>query len=280
MEGETNSSNFKPIDIREVVAARNEKVAKQLPRFIYRWLEKILHLKEINEFMMKSGHLEGVEFAKAIIEYTNISYTLSGLENVTEGKRFMFVSNHPLGGLDGVILLRILNESFGTTRVLVNDFLMNITSFGEWFVPINKIGGQARAALKKVEKLYESNDHVLMFPAGLCSRKIDGEIVDLEWQKHFIQKSTQHKLDVIPIFFEGRNSRKFYNLARFRKFFKIKFNIEMMYLVDELYKHKGKKFTVQFGKPIPYTTFDKSKKPIAWAQDVKETVYNLELTNH
>lgn len=280
MEGDTINSNFKAIDIRDVVAERNAKVAKQLPTFIYRWLERILHVKEINSFMHQSGHLEGINFANAIIDYTNISFDVTGIENIPKDQRFMFVSNHPLGGLDGVILLKILNENIGNTRVLINDFLLAITPFGRWFVPVNKIGGQARSSIQVVEELYQSNDHVLIFPAGLCSRKIKGEIIDLEWQKHFIQKSKQHKLDVVPIYFSGKNSRKFYNLAKLRKLFRIKFNIEMMYLVDELYKHKNKKFSLHFGKPIPHTTFDRSKKPKAWANEVKDIVYDLRETAH
>jgi len=197
------------------------------------------------------------------------------LENIPKSGRYIFVSNHPLGGLDGVLLLKQITENFGYTRSLTNDFLMAVTPFKDWFVPINKVGGQGREALQAIDELYTSDDQILIFPAGLCSRKINGEIVDLEWQKHFIQKAVQYKIDVVPIYFEGRNSNKFYNLAKFRKLFRIKFNIEMMYLVDELFKHKDKTFSIHFGKPLSYESFNSSKKPIDWAQKVKSDVYSL-----
>lgn len=275
MEGDKKEDTFQPIDIREVVAGKNEKVAKRVPSFIYRWLERILHLDEVNYFLKNYGHLKGLPFTKELVKYLNIQFEIKGFDKIPKEGRFMFVSNHPLGGLDGVLLLQLLNENYGPSRALVNDFLMEITPIKDWFVPINKVGGQGRASIQQIEDFYQSNDQILIFPAGLCSRKIEGRIIDLQWQKHFIQKATQHKIDVIPIYFGGRNSNRFYNIAKLRKFFKIKFNIEMMYLVDELYKHKNKAFKIQFGERIPHHTFDKSKKPIEWAQHVKDKVYEL-----
>ncbi|MBN2806445.1 MAG: 1-acyl-sn-glycerol-3-phosphate acyltransferase [Prolixibacteraceae bacterium] len=273
MAEEEKGQAFQPINIREVVAGKNKKLARRLPGFVYRWLERILHLEEMNEFLRQFGHLKKLEFTNEVIRYLNIQFKIEGFDQLPENGRFMFVSNHPLGGLDGVLLLKLLNEKFGTTRSLTNDFLMALTPLNDWFVPINKVGGQGREALKAIEDLYESDDQIMIFPAGLCSRKINGKIVDLEWQKHFIQKAVQHKIDVVPIYFAGRNSNFFYQLANFRKLFKIKFNIEMMYLVDELYKHKNKKFMIRFGEPIPYQTFDRSRKPIEWAAYVKDKVY-------
>lgn len=275
MVGENQKQNFQPINIREVVGSKNEKFAKKVPAFIYRWLTKLLHVKEMNSFMEVNGHLKGLDFLNVVIKYLNIQFNITGIENLPKGNRNIFVSNHPLGGLDGILLLKFLHENVGYTRTLSNDFLMNVTPLVHWFVPINKVGGQARGSIETVEELYKSNDQILIFPAGLCSRKINGQVMDLEWQKHFIQKSTQYKLDVVPIYFGGRNSNRFYNVARLRKFFKIKFNIEMMYLVDEMFKHKNKTFDIHFGEPIPYTTFDRSKKPIKWAQIVKEKTYSL-----
>jgi len=275
MVGENYQQEFQPIDIREVVKSKNEKLAKKLPAFIYRWLARILHVEEMNSFMEVNGHLKGLDFINVLIEYLNIKFNITGIENIPKDSRNIFISNHPLGGLDGILLLKFLHENVGNARTLSNDFLMNITPLSQWFVPINKVGGQARGSIETVEELYRSNDQILIFPAGLCSRKINGKIVDLQWQKHFVQKSVQYKLDVVPIYFSGRNSNQFYNIAKLRKFFKIKFNIEMMFLVDELYKHKNRTFDIHFGSPIPYTTFNHSKKPIEWAQFVKETTYKL-----
>jgi putative hemolysin len=275
MEGENQKQRFQPIDIREIVKGKNPKAAGKIPGFIYRWLTRILHLREINEFLAESGHLQGVDFVTEVIKFLNIKYEIKGIENVPTNGRYMFASNHPLGGLDGIILLKYLNDHFGNTRTLANDFLMNIKPLSEFFIPINKVGGQARESIKKVEELYTSGSQILMFPAGLCSRRIKGKIVDLEWQKHFISKSVQHKIDIVPVFFNGRNTNRFYILAKIRKALRIKLNIEMMFLSDEMFRHRNKTFSIYFGKPISYQTFDRSKSTSEWASELKHQTYLL-----
>jgi putative hemolysin len=278
MEGEIQNQGFQPIDIREVVRGKNPKIAKRIPGFIYKWLSKILHIEELNELMSESGHFKGIPFVIEAQKYFNISYSVTGDENIPKNKRYIFVSNHPMGGIDGVIIMKYLNEKYGPTNTLVNDFLMAVYPLKDWFLPINKLGGQARSSINMIEKLYNSDKNIMIFPAGLCSRKINGKIADLQWQKHFIQKAVQYKLDVVPIYFEGRNSNFFYNLAKLRKFLHIKFNIEMMFLVDELFKQRNKSFTLKIGKPIPFQTFDHSKKAIEWAEEVKKITYSLKET--
>lgn len=275
---EENSSKkqiFKPIDIVELVRSKSPKLAKRLPKFIYRYFKKVLHLDEINTFMSQYGDLEGIPFIDEIIKMIDAKFELQGVENLPKEGRHIFVSNHPLGGLDGVLIIKHIGELQGHVKCLVNDFLMLVYPLKNEFVPINKFGGQAKNSIFKIDQMYESQDQILIFPAGLCSRKIKGKITDLEWQKHFIQKSIQYKLDVVPIFFEGHNSKFFYRLANLRKFLKIKLNIEMLYLPNELYKQRGNTFKIHFGQSIPYTTFDNSRTPKEWAAYVKDIAYNL-----
>jgi putative hemolysin len=267
--------SFQPIDIREIVRAKNPKIERKIPGFIYKWLTRILHLKEINLIMKDYGHLTGVDFLREFFSKNDIRFNLVGAENIPREGKFIFAGNHPLGGLDGTIILYYLNENIGLTRTLSNDFLMEIKPLSEWFVPINKVGKQSRHSVNQIDELYQSDNQILIFPAGLCSRKIKGKITDLTWQKHFIQKAVEYKTDIIPIYFDGKNSNFFYNLAKIRKFFRIKFNIEMMYLADEMFKNRGKAFTLHFGKPISYTTFKHTKKPLEWAAEVKKITYSL-----
>jgi 1-acyl-sn-glycerol-3-phosphate acyltransferase len=278
MDGENQQNSFQPINIREIVRGKNPKIARKIPGFIYNWLTRILHLNELNELMKNFGHLKGVEFVDEVLKFLNVKYELIGTENVPKNGKFIFVGNHPLGGFDGLIILKFMNENLGFTRSVSNDFLMEVKPLSDWFVPINKVGNQSRESLIQFEQLYSSKDQILIYPAGLCSRKIKGKITDLQWQKHFIQKAVQYKIDVIPFFFEGRNSNFFYNLAKIRKFLRIKVNIEMMYLVDEMFKHRNQTFKIYFGKPISYSTFDHTKKPIEWAAEVKKMVYQIPST--
>jgi putative hemolysin len=152
---------------------------------------------------------------------------------------------------------------------------MNIPNIASFWVPINKTGKQARNFPQQVNAAFESDNNIIMFPAGICSRRNKGIIRDLEWKKTFITKSVQTQRDIVPIHFEGQNSDFFYRLANINKMLGLKFNIAMLYLSDEMFKNKNKTFKVTIGKPIPWQTFDKSRKPVEWAQYVKELVYKL-----
>lgn len=263
------------INIRKVFREKNSSLAKWVPGFLFSYLEKIIHQKEVNQFLFLHGDKVGKEFTDAAIEFFNVSIELNGLENIANHKRMNYVSNHPLGGFDGIILMSLLAQQFGEVKVLVNDILMNIKNLEPFFLPINKHGAQNKTAITAIEEAYASQIPVLSFPAGLCSRKIEGKIVDLEWKKNFISKSIETQRDIIPIHFEGRNSKFFYNLSNIRKKLGIKANIEMLYLVDELFRHRNGHFVINFGKPIPYTTFDKSRTQKEWAEFVKMQVYAM-----
>ena len=174
------------------------------------------------------------------------------------------------------MLIKILHEHYGDVKVLVNDILMNVYPIKEFFVPINKHGSQANELAKILDETYESDVPILTFPAGLVSRRIKGTVMDLKWQKSFVTKAKSYKRNVVPLYFEARNSNFFYNLSSFRKFFGIKANVEMLYLVDELFKHKNKTFNVYIGNEINWDTFDaKQKRPLQWAKWVKEKTYAL-----
>ena len=266
---------FKPIDIREVFKTKSPGIAKLIPGFVYNYLKRILHLDFLNDILERNGHLIGVDFVEQVVKDFNIKEHIHGFENIPDSGRFIFASNHPLGGFDGILLIKYVSKKLGKLKFLTNDILMNIPNLSPIFVAVNKHGGHSRDAAKALLEVYNSEQQILIFPAGLASRKIKGKIVDLDWKKHFISKSIKHKRDVIPIFIEGRNSNRFYRIANFRKFFHIKWNLEMFFLPDETVKHKNTDIPIYFGKPIPYTTFDKTKTHKEWTDWVKEQVYKL-----
>ncbi|HDP76433.1 MAG TPA: glycerol acyltransferase [Bacteroidales bacterium] len=263
------------IDIDRVIASKSPRLQRALPRFIIRYLKRIIHQDEINEVLQKHGHKQGVDFIDEALKVMQVTYSVKGIENLKPDGRYLFASNHPLGGLDGMILIHLLGKRYPEVKFPVNDLLMHITQLHNIFIPINKHGAQSSQNVKLMDVTFASDAQVLYFPAGLCSRKQHGRIEDLEWKKSFIVKAVQHKRDVVPVFFSGRNSNFFYNLARLRTFLGIKANIEMLYLVNEMFKQKGKSITVIIGEPIPYTTFDSSKSPAEWAKWVKLVVYEL-----
>ncbi|NOU60079.1 1-acyl-sn-glycerol-3-phosphate acyltransferase [Marinifilum caeruleilacunae] len=272
---ESNSNNYLKIDVEKVFASKSEKLAKLLPGFIIRYLKRIVHQEEINDFLSRNHQKQGIEFADSVLEELDITFKIEGLENLDKNGRYLFASNHPLGGPDGIILISIFGKEFGDIKFLVNDILMNIKNLSDVFIPINKHGGQAKAAALLLENAYKSDATILTFPAGLVSRKQKGKIEDLDWKKSFIAKSIKHKRDIVPIHMDGRNSNFFYNLANLRKFLGLKSNLEMLYLPNELFKQRGKTFTVRIGKPVSYKTFDKSLSYDKWAEKMKRETYKL-----
>ncbi len=263
------------IDVENVIASKSPRLLKALPRFIVRYLKRIIHQDEINKFLDEHGDKQGVEFITEILKMMDVTYTVEGLENLEPNGRYLFASNHPLGGLDGIILIHSLGQKFPEVKFPVNDLLMHVTQLHTVFIPVNKHGAQSSQNARMLEDAYASSTQILYFPAGLCSRKQNGKIEDLEWKKSFITKAIKHERNIVPVYFSGKNSRFFYNLSKFRKSLGIKANIEMLYLVDEMFKQKGKSITVRIGNPIPYNTFDNSKNPNEWAKWVKNIVYNM-----
>jgi putative hemolysin len=268
------------IDVKKVLRDKNPALARIIPGFIINYLRRIIHQDDLNLFLARSGHLQNAEIIGAWLEYLGTEYKVHGSENLPSEGRYIFVSNHPLGGLDGLVFIYELSKFYDDIKFPVNDILLNIDNLKGIFLPVNKHGAQGREAAKKIEEAYASDSQILYFPAGLCSRKRKGVIRDLTWQKSFISKAVSHKRDIVPVFFSGRNSDFFYNLARFRKFLGIKANIEMIYLPDEMFRQKGKEIHMVIGKPVPWQTFDKSATPAEWAEWVKSVSYGLESQIH
>lgn len=274
-----NSITEKTIDINDILKSKMGSKAKYVPAPLVKWLKHIVHQDEVNKYLWDSRNLTGVEWLEDCMRYLDMTLDIVGKENLpdkNDGKLYTFVSNHPLGGEDGVALGAVIGRHYdGKFRYLVNDLLMNLPGLAPLCIPINKTGSQSRSFPAMVESGFRSDNHMLMFPAGLCSRRINGKIHDLPWKKTFITKSVETHRDVVPIHFGGRNSDFFYTLANICKALGIKFNIAMLFMVDEMYKNVHKSFRIAIGKPIPWQTFDKSRTPAQWAQYVQDEVYKL-----
>jgi len=264
------------IDVKQTMASKNKKLAKWLPHFIIRWIEKLIHQDEMNQFLAKYEHENAIEFAQhTITEFAQASITVIHEELIPKEGRYIVVSNHPLGAIDGLALISLIGKYRTDIKFPVNDLLMALKPMCSIFIPINKHGRNSSDAARELHNIFISNNLVLYFPAGLCSRKINGKIQDLDWKKTIIQKAVTYQRDIIPVFFEGKNSERFYRIANWRKKLKIKTNLEMLLLPDEMIKQKGKKFTITFGKSISYTTFDSSKTHKEWAAWLREQSMSL-----
>lgn len=272
---DSTSSDDKFIDLEEVIRKKNLRLLKVLPKFVVNFLKRIIYQDQINIVIENNKSAYGLDFVSGILKGFGVNVEVSGMENIPASGRFIFASNHPLGGLDGLVLMNEVGKKFPDLKFIVNDLLLNVKNFEPVFIPVNKHGRQSTEYARLIETAYKSDTQILYFPAGLCSRKIKGKIIDLPWHKSFIVKSVQFKRDIIPVYFEGRNTNFFYNLANLRKFLGIKANIEMMFLVGEMFKQQKKKIKLTFGKPLPYTVFDNSKSPGDWALQMRNIVYSM-----
>ena len=270
-----SKSNVIKIDVANVLKEKAPKT--KVPKFIVNYLRRIVHEDEFNTYFKENPDLRNLDFIEGAFNYLDIKTSIEGEENLPpKGGKYIFACNHPLGGLDGIATGYMIGKKYeGKVRFFSNDLLTHLHPMKDMFIPVNKVGSQSKGHAEMMQKLYESENHLITFPAGMCSRKINGKIVDLEWKKNFISKAVQYQRDVVPIYFEGRNSNFFYNLANLRKFFGIKFNVEMMYLADEMFKQRGNHFTIRIGKPLSWETFDKSKSHAEWAEWVKNIVYKM-----
>ncbi len=262
------------LNITEVIRSKNPGLVKLLPNFVLNYLKRIIHEKDLNSAIFRNRDLFGVNFVDAIIKEFGAIIKVTNPENIHKTGRYIIASNHSLGGLDGLTLMNVIGKVRKDIVFPVNDILMFLPNLNELFIPINKHGKNTEN-INIIDKTFESDTLILFFPAGLVSRKQKHGIMDLEWKKTFISKAVKYKRDIIPVYIDGKNSNFFYNLANLRKKLGIKANIEMLYLVNEMYKQKNKTINIIIGKPISYKTFDKSLRFNEWAQKIRKYVYSL-----
>lgn len=264
------------VDVENIIKSKNPKLLRVLPRWLINYIKKVVHQTEFNEFLVSTKDKYAHDFVKAAVENFKVKVSSSGLENIPKNEGCIIVCNHPLGGLDGIAVMHEIGKVRLDLKALVNDILMNLENVRSLLLAINKHGNNSISNLKLLEESFASNGCTIVFPAGMVSRKNDGVIYDLEWKKAFIAKAIKHKRKIIPVHVDAQNSNFFYNLALFRKKLGIKANIEMFYLVDEVYKQKGKSIHLTIGAPISYEKFTKDNTEQYWAEYVKKEVYKLQ----
>lgn len=269
-----SENNILSVDIEKVIRGKSQKLADRLPRFVLNYIKKTIHQDEINRLLLENREYTGVEFASHILKDLDVSYRVhfSGKRPAPDG-RYIFVSNHPLGGLDGMILISYIGSSFGDVKFIVNDLLMYIRPLAPVFVPVNKYGRMRHDNTRMFQETFDSDSQILYFPAGLCSRLIKGKVTDLDWKKTFVSKAIESRRDIVPMFFSGENSRRFYRLANLRKRLGIKVNIETFLLPDEMFRKKGSAFDLYIGQPIPYTTLTGDHTHKEWCDIIRQKCY-------
>lgn len=263
------------IDIRASAASKNPNLLKWVPRFVWNWLARFIHERELNEILERGQSMTGLEFSQFSLDYLGTALQLSGLEHIPSQEPCIVAANHPLGGLDGLALIAAIGKKRSDCKIIVNDLLLAVEPMKQHFIGVNKFGQSARQQLKDIEKEYASPQVMALFPSGFVSRVFEGKIQDIRWTKAFISKAKQYHKPIIPCFIEGRNSPRFYRLAVWRKRLGIQTNIEMLTLPDEMTKQKGKTIHIRFGPAIHPEQLDIRQSDQQWADKVRDYVYTL-----
>ena len=266
------------LNVEEVLGP---KLLKKLPRFAVNFFKRRIHQDEINDCIMKAEHYCGAGFFDEALKYVGITYKMRGIENLDMSKKYVFACNHPLGGPEALIIGSLFRQIYGDGfKVPSNQLLMNMKPLKEFFVPVNVISSkQSRDLGLKIAEMFSSDMQVLVFPAGLCARKIKGKVTEMPWKKMFVTQSRKYEKDIVPLHISGFNSRRFFFFSWLSRLLKLKFNLGMIFLVDELFNKKGQEFVITIGKPISYTTLDKSKTDLEWAAEIKNKVEELSKDN-
>lgn len=260
------------IDIGRLLRSKNPRLAKWIPRFVVRWVERLVRLKKINHVLSHYGEQPPMEFIRSTLDYIGVTYTVHGAANIPPDGRVIFASNHPLGGLDGLMLAEAVNPYVPAVKLIVNDLLMNLEPLAPIFVPVNKYGSQSVEYARRLVEMYESDTAVITFPAGLCSRLIRGRITDPPWRRNFVQKAWESGRPVVPVYIEGRNSIFFYRFERLRKMLGIKLNLGTIFLPKEMFDQRGKHLDIYIGQPVELTQEHTTRE---WVGIIREKAYAL-----
>ncbi len=279
--GKKKESLFVPeedrlINVEKAIRDKNPKLLKWMPGFLLRYIKRILHEDDLNSLFYRTRNSSISEFMDIGMKEMGPIVTYEGLENLPKEGGIYLTANHPLGGLDGAALIQVCLKVRPDLKFFVNDVLMQVKTMENIFVPVNKLGRNDKRNKEAFEKVYNSENCLIIFPAGMVSRRQKGrKILDLRWKKSIVQKSIEYNKPILPVHIEAANSKKFYNLSYWRKKLGIRANLEMFFLADEMYKQNGKRIHITFGKPLPASTFTKDKRPEKWVQWLKEHVYSL-----
>lgn len=264
------------VDVRTLVSSKAPKAAKFIPGFVFRFLERILHQDDINDIIREGWDRTPQAFVQGVFKRWGISYTLEGAEALDPKGRYIFAANHPFGGMDGMMIADCLIEHFGDARVVVNDLLMYLEPLKPIWIPVNTMGAQNPEYVRLFEEGFASDLPILMFPAGICSRVVDGSIVDLQWKNTFVRRAHATQRSVVPLYVEGSLHKWFYRIYKFRKKLGIKANIEMLLLVDGMYRQNGKHFRLVVGEPITPEELKECGSVREQIEFVRKKTYNLQ----
>ena len=216
-------------------------------------LMTVLRINKINKLYNDLSHLKGMEFIDALIERLQLEYEISKeeLAKIPKDGAFITVSNHPFGGIDGMLLIKILYKIRPDIRVLSNFVLNKIEPVSEYMLPVNpferrKEASSSLAGIKLALEQLQEGRVLGIFPAGEVSSYNEDNygISDREWQYPAMKMIKKARVPVIPVYFQGSNSRLFHILGLIHP------TLRTVRLPAEVFNKKHKKIRIRIGNPV------------------------------
>lgn len=258
------------IDIAQILYERSGKRVPSVAAFL---LSRMIHQSQLNSILDAGRGLTPEAFVKHVLGSLNISYSITRTGELNPTGRYVFVANHPLGGPDGLVLADVIADMLGTVGVVANDMLAQIDPLAPLFIPVNKYGRQSTTTSAVYDAAMQSSKPILTFPAGFCSRITDGRVTDTEWKPRFVRDAVRYDRRIVPVYVDGTLSKRFYALYRCRRVIGLKTNIELLLLVDEMFRLGNSNLKIVIGQPVDASSLhgDASTK----CRYVREAVYAL-----
>ncbi len=271
---------IKIVDVKSLLKKSKNKFFRKSP-FVAKYIAKVIREKQMNDVYQKYKDLQGIDFVNALLfEEFKVKINIKGAENVDKTKKNIYVANHPLGGIDALSFLYVVNSVQGKVISPSNEFFEYIPNIHPLIVGINVFGKNTKEKIKRMNEAFRTDNQIMIFPAGEVSRKINRKIIDPKWQKMFVMKAVEFDRNIVPVHISGQNSKKFYRTAKIRKLLGIKTYVETMLLPQEMMKQYGMELNFTIGKSITPQEIKNSKISNAqWADKIKKYVYSLTIDN-
>jgi len=263
------------ISTKEIIKSKFPSFLSGFPdvfsKIFYLSLDRILFIPRINRFLEKHGDKTGIEFIEELFDELDISYKLSNKdrEKIPSEGKLIIVANHPLGGLDGLILLKLVSEIRNDVKIIANDVLMNIQNLADYFLPFDLL---SKKDLKKnytlISEALKKENAIIIFPAGEVARLTIKGIKDKKWNKGAVYFAEKFQTPVLPIFIRGRNSFLFYFISLFSK------KLSMFLLPYELFNKRNKSYEIKIDHPISPKAFNTKYQRIEFlTKSLKKHLY-------
>tara|TARA_R110001632_G_scaffold18712_5_gene57617 strand:+ start:11666 stop:13483 length:1818 start_codon:yes stop_codon:yes gene_type:complete len=240
-------------------------------------LLRLLRISKVNKIYQKHKDKKDLPFLNGILDEFQIEFEIpeEDLRRIPKEGPFITVSNHPLGGIDGILLLKLLIEHRPDYKIIANFLLHRIEPLKPYVMPVNpfethKDAKSSVAGIKSALQHLKNGNPLGIFPAGEVSTYRDGKLmVDKPWEEGAVKLIKKAEVPVIPIYFHAKNSRLFYILS------KISDTFRTAKLPSELLSQKNRVIKVRIGKPISVKDQQEYKDITSFYEFIRKKTYML-----